>query len=104
MGLVYIDLSQIQINFVPKNHEWKMIWILRRRLDEELVPPRVQCSECVRSSDIVYENAAISTVIKRHSQTLKAFLASSVPNLQNTDNADNQYADIFLAGLEKNRF
>lgn len=76
--------SVLKINFISKNNKWKIFWIPRRCLYQELISPTIQRLECVRSRNIKNQYAAVGTSVKCHPQGLKSFLSCSVPNLKHT--------------------
>lgn len=75
-------LPILQINFVAQHHEWKVFWVTRTGLDEELVPPAVQCLKGVGGSDVKYQHAAVGTAVKSHTQRLEPLLTRCVPYLE----------------------
>ena len=62
-------------------YKWKGLRIHRARLYQELIPPAIQCLKTLGIVHIVYQNAAIRASVKRHAQTLEAFLSCRIPNL-----------------------
>ena len=44
--------------------KWEVIWVPRRRLDQELVPPTVERVEALGVIDVVYEDAAVGSPVE----------------------------------------
>ena len=65
-----------------QTHEWKALRVSWASLDQELVPPAIQCVEALRVIDVIYEHAAVGAPIERDTQRLEALLAGSVPELE----------------------
>jgi hypothetical protein len=76
--------SILQINLVAQHDKWEVLGISRTSLDQELVAPRIKVLECVGSSCVEDENAAISTAVEGNAERLESFLTSGVPDLQKT--------------------
>ena len=84
-ALLCRDLSrplELKIQFVAQNENWHVVWILWLRLLNEVLPPSVQILKTLRVGDVVYDAAAIGSSVECAAQTLKPFLASSVPDLK----------------------
>ena len=62
-------------------HEWEALRIHGTGLDQELVPPAVECVETLRVVDVVYEHAAVGAAVEGYAERLEAFLAGCVPEL-----------------------
>lgn len=98
MLLVLIELHFylpiIHVNFISKYHERKMIRISWTRLYQKLITPWIQIFKWAWWSDVVHKYATISASIKSHTQRLKTFLSSSIPNLRtqlfNINSCNNQ--------------
>jgi len=50
-------------------------------MNQELLSPALQRLKGLRSSDIVYEHAAVSTAIECNTKRLEALLTSGIPDL-----------------------
>lgn len=77
--------SILQVNFVADDDEGKVLGVPRRRLDEELVSPRVQRFEGVWCCHIEDQDTAVCASVERHAERLEPFLTSGVPNLHGYD-------------------
>lgn len=55
---------------------------MRRCLDEELVPPRVERLEGLGRVDVVNEDAAVSAAVECDAERLEALLAGGIPQLK----------------------
>lgn len=63
----------------PGTHKWEAFRVSRASLDEELVPPAIQCLKALRVIDVVDQNAAVSSSVECDAKRLKPFLSGSVP-------------------------
>lgn len=83
-AVITADLSLIlfDVNLVPKNDKWEVLWIMWTRLNKEFVPPAVERLEALGAIDVVYKHTTISTTVERNTQRLETFLARSVPELR----------------------
>lgn len=57
------------------------LWVHGAGLDQELVPPAVECVETLRVVDVVYEHAAVGAAVECDTERLEALLSSSIPEL-----------------------
>ena len=62
-------------------HEWKSFWFPGAGLNEEFIPPAIEGFKAFCIVDIVHENAAVGSAIKRHPKRLESLLTCCVPNL-----------------------
>ena len=76
------NLSIFQVYFISDYNKWKVLWISRTSLNQKLVTPTIQCLECIGIGYIIYQYATICSSIECYSKTLKSFLTSCVPNLE----------------------
>ena len=64
-------------------------------LDQELIPPVVQVLEGFCSVHIIHQDAAVSSAVERHTETLETLLSRCVPNLLWSKNVDCKSAIAF---------
>jgi hypothetical protein len=74
-----LPLILLHINLVTQHDEGEILRIPGAGLDEELVPPTVQCLERLGTVDVIYEDTAVRTAVERDTKGLESFLAGSVP-------------------------
>lgn len=75
------NLSVLQVNLVAEHHEGEVFRISRAGLDQELIPPAVECLEGVGCSHIEHQHTAVGSTIERNTQRLEPLLTSRVPDL-----------------------
>lgn len=80
-GFFSTHLPILQVDFVAKHDEGKVLRVARAGLDQKLIPPAVQRLEGVGCRDIEDEHTAVSSAIECHAQRLKTLLTRCVPNL-----------------------
>lgn len=73
--------SHIQVPQVACTHKREVGRVLRRRLDQKLVPPAIQRLEALGIVDIVHQHAAVCPAVEGHAERLEALLAGRVPQL-----------------------
>jgi hypothetical protein len=75
----YLSLVLLDINLIPKNDERKVFRVVRASLNEEFVPPAVQCLEWFSAVHVIYEYTTVGTTVERDAERLEAFLPSGIP-------------------------
>lgn len=63
-------------------HEWEVLGVPRRGLDQELVTPAVESVEALGVVDVEDQNTAVGTSVECHAQRLEALLTGRVPQLR----------------------
>lgn len=81
LGSLGGDSPIFQINFVAYDNKGEILWVSGAGLDEEFVSPAIKGLECVRHCDVIDQYTAVSSSVKRHTQTLKPLLTCRVPYL-----------------------
>lgn len=74
-------LALLHVNLVAQHHKRERVWVARRRLDQELVTPRVERVKGLGVVDIKDEHAAVGATVKGHTKRLEALLSGRVPEL-----------------------
>lgn len=62
-------------------YEWEALRVHGASLDQELVPPAVECIKTLGVVDVVHEHAAVGAAVECDTKRLEALLTSRVPEL-----------------------
>ena len=81
-GRITTHCSGFQVDFVAEDDKWEVFWVSRAGLDEELVPPTVECLERVGVCYIKHKYTAVGATIECHPQTLEPLLTCCIPDLE----------------------
>jgi len=73
--------SVFHVDFVAEQDKWKVLWITRSGLYQELITPAVECLERARCRDVIDEYAAVRATVECDTEALEALLTSRVPDL-----------------------
>lgn len=71
----------LQVHLVAEDDEGEVVGVARRRLDEELVAPRLERLEGGGRGDVEDQHTAVGAAIEGHPQRLEPLLARRVPDL-----------------------
>ena len=78
----YLTLALLHINLVPENNEGEVLRVVWACLNEELVPPAVECLKGLGAVDVVDEYAAVRATVEGNTQRLEPLLACRIPELR----------------------
>lgn len=73
------------INLVPQYHEWKVIGVSWRGLDQELISPGIERLEGLGAVDIIDKYTAICASVEGDAKGLETLLTGCVPKLKGND-------------------
>jgi hypothetical protein len=61
-----LALVLLDINLVPEDNKWEVLWIMWARLNKEFVPPAVKRLKTLGAVDVVHKHTTISTTVECH--------------------------------------
>ena len=78
----YLTLALLHINLVPQHDEGEVLRVMWARLNQELVPPAVECLKGLGAVDVVDEYTAVRATVEGNTQRLEPLLACRIPELR----------------------
>ena len=78
------DLSQsaeLHLLYGTSTYKWETLRVHGTSLNQELIPPTVECVKTLGVVNVVYKHAAVSATVERNTQRLEALLSSGIPKL-----------------------
>jgi len=70
------------VRLVAQHYEWEGLLVTWGGMHEKLVHPALKVIERLRVRDVINKHARVRTTVEGDTETLKALLASGVPDLQ----------------------
>jgi len=75
----YHSLGFLHINLVSQHHKREVLRIVRRGLDQKLVPPTIKGFETLARVDVVYEDTAVGSSVEGNTEGWETFGTGGIP-------------------------